>query len=362
MSARMPRPWCVRAFRWSLVAVLAVVGPGRAAVVKDNLYGVKALSATEAWAVGNFGAIYHTTDAGKTWELRESGTKNPLFSVDFADAQHGWAVGYTAQILFTSDGGKTWKPQKNPLPSHKHLFKVEAVDAKTVWAVGDWGAIAVTRDGGQTWEDRSLGVLPVKVEESPDRVASTITEDVILYDVAFADAQHGYICGEFGTVLGTRDGGATWEQLQTGTEKTLFGLAFATAERGWVAGIDGVLLRTKDGGRLWEAQRGRTSNEALEELGFLETLKNPGLYAVRLEGRYGVVVGDTGLLLTTNDGGESWTRLELPGKSGLVWMRDVSLAPGGGGFVVGAAGFSAIVRDEHVQLPAGGEASRSANP
>src|SRR5262245_65971519 len=87
-----------------------------AAVLRDNLYGVKALSATEGFAVGNFGAIYHTVNAGKTWEPRESGTKAPLFSVDFADAEHGWAVGRSAEILATTDGGRTWKRQKSPIP------------------------------------------------------------------------------------------------------------------------------------------------------------------------------------------------------------------------------------------------------
>ena len=77
----------LRKDRLALVFLLALTGratPAGAVLVRDNLYGVKAISATEAWAVGNFGSIYHTTDTGKTWESRESGTKVPLFAVDFA--------------------------------------------------------------------------------------------------------------------------------------------------------------------------------------------------------------------------------------------------------------------------------------
>src|SRR5262249_35061320 len=60
-DARMP----LRA-RWVVVwLALAGVTVGRAALVRDNLYGVKALSATESWAVGNYGAIFHTTNAGE---------------------------------------------------------------------------------------------------------------------------------------------------------------------------------------------------------------------------------------------------------------------------------------------------------
>src|SRR5258705_13656772 len=96
-----------------------LAGATHAAVMRDHLYGVKALSPTDAWAVGNYGAIYHTLNGGKTGEPRDSGTKSPLFSVDFADADHGWAVGKAGEILGTADGGKTWGPPKSPIDGNK---------------------------------------------------------------------------------------------------------------------------------------------------------------------------------------------------------------------------------------------------
>lgn len=316
-----------------LVVALAFSPAAHALLVKDNLYGVKAIAPGEAWAVGNFGSIYYTKDGGTRWEARESGLRLPLFGVDFADAQHGWIVGKSATILGTTDGGKTWKVQKSVIPADKHLFNVKAIDAKTAWAVGDWGAITVTRDGGATWEDRSLD------------------EDVVLYDVAFPDAQHGFICGEFGTVLSTSDGGVTWSQTKLEAGKTLFGIGFATLEKGWAVGIDGLIVRTKDGGKTWSVQRGRAGMDDLEDLGFMETLKNPGLYDVQVSGQYGVVVGDTGMILTTSDGGETWTPRTLPEKQRLVWMRAASLVPGTHGFVVGSAGFAATLDRDQVDLP-----------
>jgi photosystem II stability/assembly factor-like uncharacterized protein len=109
-------------------------------------------------------------------------------------------------------------------------------------------------------------------------------------------------------------------------------------------------------------QHGATQTEALEELGFLETLKNPGLYDVDVAGRYGVVVGDTGNLLTTADGGETWTPRELPEKQRLVWMRGVSLLPGTHGFVVGAGGFAAAMDRDQVVLPEAGGAAAAGTP
>src|SRR5438552_12929396 len=317
-----------------VVAVLALPAGAGTLAVKDNLYGVKAMSASEAWAVGNFGSIYHTADAGKTWEARDSGTKVPLFGIDFADAEHGWIVGKSSTILATADGGKTWKPEKSVIPPEKHLFNLKAIDARTVWVVGDWGAVAVTHDGGATWEDRSLA------------------DDVVLYDISFPDARHGFVAGEYGTLLVTDDGGTTWTKRPVGTEKTLFGVSFSSPTQGWVVGIDGLVLRTRDGGGTWDVQRGSVEAGSIEELGFLEALKNPGLYAVQVAGRYGVVIGDTGMVLTTADGGETWVRQALPGKQQLVWLRAVSLGDGPEGFVVGGNGFTARIEQDRVVLPA----------
>src|SRR3989454_913077 len=242
-----------------LFAVLAVPAHAATAPMKDNLYGVKAVSSTEAWAVGNFGAIYHTADAGKTWDSHDGGTRDPLFGIDFAPRAgggagegpregpregpgEGWIVGKASLILHTADGGKTWKPQKSAIPPDKHLFCVKAIDANTVWVVGDWGAIAVTHDGGATWENRSLGTVTIKMEETPERVTKTLSDDIILYEVSFPDPQHGYIVGEFGTLLATADGGETWEPHELPEKQRLVwmrAVSMVPGTHGFVVGAGG---------------------------------------------------------------------------------------------------------------------------
>jgi photosystem II stability/assembly factor-like uncharacterized protein len=314
------------------------------------------LSDSEAWAVGNYGAIYHTTNAGQSWDMRDSGTKSPLFSISFADPTHGWAVGKSAEILATTDGGKSWTRQKSPIPPSKHLFKVRVAGPGTVWAVGDWGAIAVTTDGGQTWEDRSLPTLKVLTHARPDRRENLVLEDVVLYDVDWPDAQHGVIAGEFATFLATSDGGATWEKRDLPTEKTIFGVHFATADEGWAVGIDGLVLHTTDAGRSWEVQHGNPQPATIDELAFNDALKNPGMYAVSVVGRTGIAVGDTGTILMSDDGGHSWARRVLPDRERFSWLRDVSLVAGAHGMIVGAKGLSGVIQNGDVTLSDGGKA------
>ncbi len=348
-DAPMPRP-NVRSSIVAAVLVLASIASG--AEVRDALYGVRAVSPQEAFAVGGFGAVVHTADGGKSWTAQDSGTKQPLFSVDFADPKHGWAVGKSALVLHTDDGA-TWTRQPTPIGPDKHFFKVKAIDRQTAWAVGDWGAMTSTADGGRTWQDRSLGKQSLRTED-PARRASVVTDDVILYDVSFPDAQHGFVCGEFGTVIATDDGGATWWLRPTPTEKTLFGLYFRSPDEGWAVGIDGLVMHTEDAGCTWTVQHGHAEPAPVDEIDFVEQMANPGMYAVRVDGRYGVVVGDVGMLLVSDDGGRTWQRRQLPAAERLVWMRDVSLQPDGG-FLVGGNGFRGVVTGDQVRVADTGE-------
>ena len=53
-DARMPfrAPWAV------VWLAIALSSGAHAAVLRDNLYGVKAISANDAWAVGNYGESF----------------------------------------------------------------------------------------------------------------------------------------------------------------------------------------------------------------------------------------------------------------------------------------------------------------
>lgn len=311
---------------------LSATQDSRGVKVKDHLYGVKCISADQCWAVGGFGTIVQTTDAGTTWRRQGSHTTEPLYDVDFVDAQQGWAVGRTGLILHTSDGGATWGQQTSN--TDKHLFAVDFVDASLGVAAGDWGAIVTTDDGGKTWTQR------------------TLPEDVILNDISMVDRSHGFIVGEIGKVFATEDGGVTWTEKPNDVQKSLFGTSFLDRRHGFAVGLDALIIKTTDAGETWEVLNGSTEIRALEQVGFAMAYDNPSLYGIAVDGKLGFAVGEVGAVFLSTDGGETWERRTSKGEGrDSGWYRAISLASGINGLIVGAEGDKATINNGEVTRP-----------
>ena len=85
---------------------------GISAAKQCNFRGVATFGA-HIWIVGSPGTVvFHSSDAGKTWQAQPTGQNLPLHAVQFLDEEHGWAVGEMGLVLASTDGGTTWKPQR----------------------------------------------------------------------------------------------------------------------------------------------------------------------------------------------------------------------------------------------------------
>lgn len=304
---------------------------------RDNFYDV-AIRGDFAWIVGYYGTILASKDRGLTWQLQRSETTEALFRVGFVNENEGWITGSYGTILHTDDRGKSWRRQKSPV--EENLFGLDFVNDRIGWAVGSRGTILLTLDGGVTWANRSLD------------------EDVILNDIRFVDPRRGWIVGEFGRIYHTRDGGRSWHKQKSpievpfisGSSRNLFRLLFANAHRGWAFGLDGVILRTADGEN-WHVVRSDSASRArLKESNHLfaaaalggktwavgergavlvSTLGNAwssadldapprtlNSIAAGTQG-FGLIVGNHGIILRTEDGGKQWKRIAIvPGSGG----------------------------------------------
>jgi photosystem II stability/assembly factor-like uncharacterized protein len=186
--------------------------------IYDDLFAVSVPAADHVVAVGYWGAIYVSTDGGKSWKKSDSGTQRLLYDVSMASKQVGWAVGQLGLILRTDDGGVTWTAQPNAKQGEGvNLLSVVALDEKRAWAVGEWGTRIHTADGGKTWTDHSLTIDETHPQfvwlslPDQDRVrdGQKVYEDVGLTNVSClpADRNRCWLIGEFGYIFRTENGG-----------------------------------------------------------------------------------------------------------------------------------------------------------
>jgi photosystem II stability/assembly factor-like uncharacterized protein len=99
---------------------------------------------------------------------------------------------------------------------------------------------------------------------------------------------------------------------------------FAARRRGGGGGADGVILRTEDGGETWLTQPGAPPERPL--------------FDVFVRGDAGFVVGDAGTVLRSRDAGATWQAEPIPIQLAARWLRSVWLVDDAHGLAVGAEG------------------------
>ncbi|HLK80851.1 MAG TPA: YCF48-related protein [Xanthobacteraceae bacterium] len=287
------------------------------------LYGVAIRPDRSIYIVGSKALLMVSEDHGKTWNeqtLRERAGNTlfqdrDLYAIRFTpDGKDGWIAGEMGIVLHSADGGKTWTRQATGVESN--LFNVSAVDAQHAYACGANGVFVSTADGGQHW------------------TVYRYKDPIIFFDVHFADPENGWMVGEFETILRTTDGGKTWNISHGGnvgdfTIGPSFSIVFSDPRHALVTGLNGEILTTADGGRNWTATRlpepvatysaAVTSGhfwlggEGGRMLGLDPTGKwvvdRPtfnDIAAVAFAGQVGYAVGLDGVILRTNDAGETW--------------------------------------------------------
>lgn len=291
------------------------------------------------WVVGSEGAIFHTSDGGKSWEKQESGTEGYLEDLYFANEKVGWAVGSSARegglklrlpgvqydrglgnvILHTRDGGASWKEQKSgaSVPLNGLWFLNETQG----WAVGASRTVLSTQDGGEHWKktgakgwlDRARGAL------GPLWGSRSSQAEPDLRDVQFVNLRVGWIVGR-GLILRTTDGGESWVaselELTARGRPELFDpqqVFFLDEETGWVVGVlddpseresraEGLILHTKNGGKTWQVQYYKPT----KRIAAIRFVDHRSGWAIGSKAGAGPAPS-LGFLLYTTDAGETWT-------------------------------------------------------
>jgi hypothetical protein len=101
------------------------------------------------WRIVAGGAVEHSTDAGATWQVQQTGATVTLTAGASPAPTVCWMVGSRGHVVVSIDGA-TWK--QVPLAEPIDLIAVRAIDAKTATVTAADGRTFATADGGATWK------------------------------------------------------------------------------------------------------------------------------------------------------------------------------------------------------------------
>lgn len=126
------------------------------------------------------------------------------------------------------------------------------------------------------------------------------------YDAFVLDANNAWVSGGRGLILHVTNNGQDFAMLETGVQKAIYEVDFATAQDGVAVGQDGIVLKTDDGGETW--------NRIPIELPLQDwQVAQPHYFAVSrgADAQHVWAVGPVGAVIRSQDGGETWENLSL---------------------------------------------------
>ncbi len=200
------------------------------------------------------------------------------------------------------------------------------LDSQEGWVAGgspfdQTGYIGHTRDGGKTWEQ----------VETP--IETTLT------DIYFLDKKNGWAVGQQGMIVGTTNGGKRWDVQTSKVGNWLKGVHFVSPKIGYAVGMSETVVQTNNSGKQWNVLHG---GEIASAVGDEETIvfntvqfidESTGWVAgVRISPETG---GQDGLVQKTTDGGQTW--MDQPTNIPDI-LEDIFFIDANNGWVVGENG------------------------
>ena len=241
----------------------------------DAVYAM-AIEGKTGFAIGAFGQILGTADAGASWKPVASPTTMGLFGIAL-NGDKRIIVGQRGTVLLGKPDG-TWDAIKSG--SEKRLMNVAVNASGLAVAVGEFGTVLRSKDAGKTWEPRKLEWASFREDGYEPHI----------YTVRVEDSGRITLGAEFAYVIVSEDAGETWKLVNKG-EKSIFSMYVLPDGTGYAVGQEGLVLRTQDNGATWQA---------------VDTKSEANLFGVWCSKHGEVVITGMRALVRSSDSGATW--------------------------------------------------------
>jgi photosystem II stability/assembly factor-like uncharacterized protein len=274
-----------------------------------------------------------------------------LNRVIFINDTLGFVVGgqrfLQSTILRTTDGGNSWD-YKNIGDASKELFNLELSPGNLLYCVGFDGKILTSSDLGQTWIYHQSWYLPFKdiafISDKKSIIIGGVSFNAgykifldnnfnaspfdsigaEMNDIEMVNGKTGFISC-YGGILKTTDSGYTWNWLEIENDN-FTAIHSVNNNEAWTCGYAGSIFLTTDGGESWERLRNgndiKKPHYSLLDIRFIDKL-------------HGFAVGEGGLFIYSDDGGNHWMEFE---KFTSEALRSIAIRKDGSIFVCGDGG------------------------
>ncbi|MFI5252055.1 MAG: YCF48-related protein [Bacteroidota bacterium] len=280
----------------------------------DNFNAVQFTSPLIGYVAGDDGVVLKTTDGGFTWVDQGFPLSISLYALYFSSSSNGWVTGMNGTIYKTTNGGTSWTAQ-NSL-TNETIFSIQFVGTQTGFAFGTKGIFLKSTDGGSSWYPTTLDSTKsiysayfvsqkvgwavglagyiLKTTDGGQTWGNQLSPILTsFFSVQFRDSLNGLIGGSLGSILQTSDGGVTWNSVLPDLYDDMFAIRIISPSVGWAVGDVGRILSSTNGGMTWQ----------LKSSGVKADLYSAYFPSLNI----GYAVGDTGVVIKTTDGGLSWT-------------------------------------------------------
>lgn len=224
------------------------------------------------------------------------------------------AAGLNGQVLLSDDLGRHWTSASVPVSTE--LVSVRFPTPERGWITAHGGVVLRSDDAGGSWRRMLDGRMAAKLlaahfqaeVDAGDQAAQPYLEQVQMdfangpeqpfLDAWFDDDRNGWVCGPFGLLLATHDGGASWQPAMEQVDNPEFRHLFAMQR------IGGVLYVASEKGTVFrlDAASGRF---VASDTGF-----KGSLFGLVGDDDAVIAYGLKGAAWRSRDHGLSWQRLE----------------------------------------------------